>query len=269
MQSRFAVLLFAALSLPVLGSAQTAAQTWKHDNRIGPPTAKPLVPKNSANPEPGGTVSVHELSIPEKARKSFEKGTRLLAAGKAEASIAEFKQAIEAFHSYYEAYYQLGTAQVYLGLAKDAEDAFNKSIQLSDGRFAMPYFGLSMILCHDNNFGEGDTLAKTGLSLSPDSLIGRFSLSWAELGLGRLNVAEKNLREIVQRKPDFPEAHLLLLEIHRRESNLPELVDDIEAYLKLDSTSQTSVQLQALRDIAVHTLQQSGNPPLTAANTKP
>ena len=264
MQSKFAVGLLAVLSLPLLGSAQT----WTHDDRIGSPSFEPRI-ANPANREPGYTVSVRELSIPEKARKSFEKGTRMLAAGDAEASIAEFRRAIAAFQSYYEAYYHMGTAQVYLGLAQEAEDAFQKSIQLSDGRFAMPYFGLSMILCHEKNFGEGDTLAKTGLSLDPDSLMGRFSLSWAEMGLGRLGVAEKNLRDILQRRPNFPEARLMLLEIHRRQRSVPDMIDDIEGYLKLDSTSPTSVQLRALREIALRTMAQSDNPPLAAAATKP
>ena len=263
MQSRSAVVLLAVLSLPFLSSAQT----WKQGERLGP-SSEPLV-ANAVQPPRGDTVSIRELSIPEKARKSFEKGTRILVAGNAEASIEEFKRAISAFPSYYEAYYQMGAAQVYLGFAHEAEDAFNKSIQLSDGRFAMPYFGLSMVLCHENNFAEGDTLAKTGLSLAPDSLIGQFSLSWAELGLGRLSVAEKTLRDILQRKPNFTEARLLLLEVHRRQMSLPELVDDIEAYLKLDSTSSTSAQLCVLRDAALRALAQAGNPSLVPVNSKP
>lgn len=264
MQSRFAVVLLVVVSLPFLSSAQT----WNRGDRPPlQPSESPIV--NPPKGEPGDTVSVRDLIIPEKARRSFEKGTRMLAAGDAEASIAEFKRAISAFHNYYEAYYQMGTAQVFLGLPQEAEDAFNKSIQLSDGRFAMPYFGLSMVLCHENNFGEGDTLAKTGLSLSPNSLIGQFSLGWAELGLGRLTLAEKTLHEVLQRKPNFPEARLLLLEIHRRQSSLPELVDDIEAYLKLDTTSPTSVQLRALRELALHALMQSGNLPPVPPPPKP
>ena len=88
-------------------------------------------------------MSVRQLGIPEKARKSFEKGTQLLLRGNAARSIPEFKRAIVEYPSYYEAYYQLGTAQLELGLGQDAADAFTKSIQLSAGTFARSYFALS------------------------------------------------------------------------------------------------------------------------------
>jgi tetratricopeptide (TPR) repeat protein len=163
----------------------------------------------------------------------------------------------------------LGRAQFDVGSVQDATAAFSKSIQLSDGRFAQPYFGLALVLCQENHFAEADTAAKSGLSLEPDSLIGRLSLSWAELGLGRLESAEKTLREVLQHKTDFRQARLLLVEVHRREHKLPDLIEDIEAYLKIDSTSTTSAQLRQLRDDTLRTLAQSDNKPVAMARTQP
>lgn len=217
----------------------------------------------------GISVSVRELSIPGKARKSFEKGIQLLAGGNAAGSIAEFTRAIAQYPSFYEAYYQLGAAQLNLGLGQDAADAFSKSIQVSDGRFAPPYFALSMVLSHESNFAEGDTLAKVGLSLEPGSLIGQFSLAWAELGLGHMGFAEKTLRGVLQRNPDFREARLLLLQAHHQQNNLPALIEDVEAYLKLDSDSAMSTRLRTAREDALRTLAQPSGKPLVAANAQP
>jgi tetratricopeptide (TPR) repeat protein len=222
-----------------------------------------------ANKKAGATVSLRELSIPGKARNAFEKGIRLLLRKDAAGSAVEFKRAIASYSSYYEAYYELGTAQLDLGHDGEAAEAFTKSIKLSDGRFALPYFALGMVLCHERNFAEADTVAKTGLSLEPDSLFGKYSLGWAELGLGRLVVAEKAAREILQRKADFAQGHLLLIEVHRRENNLPALIEDVEAYLKLDASSPKSAQLRALREEAAHALAKSENKPAVVASAQP
>src|SRR5882672_1082202 len=58
------------------------------------------------------TVSLRELSVPDKARKAFSRGTQLFAARDWTASIAEFQKAIKAFGDLYEAYYKIGIAQL-------------------------------------------------------------------------------------------------------------------------------------------------------------
>jgi tetratricopeptide (TPR) repeat protein len=261
--SRFFALVLAGLFAPSLVPAQTSSSSYRSEalSEGALSGERDLIAAN--------TVSVRELSIPEKARRSFQKGTLLLAAGNSTGSIVEFKRAIAAYHSYYEAYYQLGEAQLTAGSSQEATDAFSKSIELSGGRFARAYFALSLMLSHDKNFAEAGTLAKTGLSLEPGSLLGQFSLSWAEMGLGRTASAEKILREVLQRKQDFREARLLLTEIHRRQNNFPELLSDVDAYLKLDSTSPASAQLRTLRDYALQSLGQPGNKTSVATNTQP
>lgn len=248
MQSRLLALLFTALFTPILLSAQTWAATA--------PNSPTDASTGSVISTERYTISVRELSVPEKARKSFDKGTRLLDGGNAAASIPEFQRAVADYRFFAEAYYQMGRAQMALGQAQDATDAFSKAIEASDGRFALPYFALSMLLCQQDKFAEGDTVAKTGLSLEPNSLTGQFSLGWAELGLGRVAVAEKTVREVLRRKADFRQARLLLVEIHRRTKNFPELLTDIEAYLKLDSASPVSARLRTLRDSARQSLTQ-------------
>ena len=249
MRSRLVALLFSALFTPFILSAQTWVQTF--------PNTSVDDSTNMVSSADRYTISVRELSVPQTARKSFDKGTRLLDGGNPAASIPEFQRAVAEYHFFAEAYYQLGRAQMTLGLAQDATEAFSKAIEASDGRFALPYFALSMLLCQQDKFAEGDTVAKTGLSLDPGSLTGQFSLGWAELGLGRVAIAEKTVREVLRRKANFRQARLLLVEIHRRTKDFPELLTDIEAYLKLDSSSPTSARLRALRESTLQSLAQS------------
>lgn len=261
MQSRLAALFFTALFTPLLLSAQTWVQTIPNSPADG--SANSMISTDRY------TISVRELSVPQKARKSFDKGTRLLDGGNAAASIPEFQRAVADYRFFAEAYYQMGRAQMSLGLAEDASDAFSKAIEASDGRFALPYFALSMLLCQQDKFAEGDTVAKTGLSLDPNSLTGQFSLGWAELGLGRVAVAEKTVREVLRRKADFRQARLLLVEIHRRTKDFPELLTDIEAYLKLDGSSPTSARLRTLRDSARQSLARSVSESTLAGQVQP
>jgi tetratricopeptide (TPR) repeat protein len=219
--------------------------------------------------EGSATVSVHELRIPGKARKAFEKGLERQAKKDAAGSIAEFERAIAAYPSYYEAYFKLGTAQLDLGRGSEATEAFRKAIELSEGHYAMAYFALGMVLCNGNNFAEAETLARTGLSLDPASTAGAFALAWAEFGLNRLADAERDTQDLLRRRPDFPEARLLMAEIHRRENNLPALVEDLDGYLKLDGTSPKSAQLRALRDDVARSLMPAEKKPAVIASVKP
>jgi len=265
----------AVLFIPFLGSAQNPdhRQDSSLDNETSRGVATralpPTSPREAPRTVPGDTVSVHELSIPGKARKAFDKGVRLRMKNDAAGSIAEFQRAVEAYPSYYEAYYQIGNAQLDLEHGGEAAAAFSSAIRVSDGQFAKGYFALALVLCKEGNFSEADTLAKTGLSLEPSATLGELALGWAELGLGRLSIAEKALREALAQKADVREARLLLLETHRRESKLPELVEDVDAYLKLDASSAMSGQLRKLRDEAQARMGKTDDKGAIVARTQP
>src|SRR5258707_1128774 len=92
-------------------------------------------------------VSVHQLSIPSKARKSFDKGNRFVSERNPAAGISEYQQAIKEFPGFYEAYYKIGIAEIDREHGPEAEAAFRKAIELSEGKFAPALSGLSLVLC--------------------------------------------------------------------------------------------------------------------------
>ena len=110
-------------------------------------TLRKAKPAASAVERAGYTVSVHDLKVPGKARHEFAKGMERLQKNDAEGSLGHFKEAADAFPNYYEAYYQIGVANLELRRGDEAEQALQRSIDLSGGGYAEPQFALGALLC--------------------------------------------------------------------------------------------------------------------------
>jgi DNA-binding SARP family transcriptional activator len=83
----------------------------------------------------------------------------------------------------------------------------------------------------------------------------------------RLAEAERCARQTLVSKPDFAEAYLQLAEIHLRQSNASAVVEDLDAYLKLDPDSPRSVRARSVREDAQRALlQRDANAVVAAAN---
>jgi tetratricopeptide (TPR) repeat protein len=219
---RTSLLLFACLSVPVHSSAQTQQSTY--------------------------AVSVRELSIPPKALRAFEQGMELLAKKDPAGSLPHFQRAISEYAGYFEAYDRIGAAELKLWHVPEAEQAFRKAIDVSGGQFAHPLLALGAILDEQKNFAEAESVSRKGLGLDPESWTGRYYLALALFGLNRMIEAEENVREALRRKADFPEAHLLLADIHRRKEDYPALVKDLDEYLKLAPDGPANARVKAIRE---------------------
>src|SRR5262249_22276688 len=221
-------------------------ETIEVDSQVDPLVLR--LRRNESTASSGSAmVSVRELSIPEKARKAFRKGNQRLAAKDSAGSIMEFPPAITVFPNYYEAYYKLGIAHLDLQQADEGETAFRKAIELSAGRYAPALSGLSLILCVEKWLVEAESLARRGVDLDPTDATGNYALASALYMTNRLPEAEKNARKAVTFKPNFAEAYLLLAQIHLQQSNASAVVEDLDAYLKLDSDSPRSAKVKAVR----------------------
>jgi tetratricopeptide (TPR) repeat protein len=207
-------------------------------------------------------VSVRELKIPHKALHAYAQGIECLAKKDAAGSLPHFQRAIAAFPDYYEAYDRIGAADLRLWRIPEAEQAFRKSIELSGGRFAHPLLALGAILDDQERFAEAEEVTRKGLNLAPDSWSGSFYLGMALLGLNRLEEAEQNVREALRLKTDFPEAQLLLADIHGRKKDYRSVVNDLDEYLRIAPNGPASAGARALRESAQHFI--VGSPSTTA-----
>jgi tetratricopeptide (TPR) repeat protein len=200
--------------------------------------------------QPSNEVSVRELLIPPKALRAFEQGLELLAKKDPAGSLQHFQRAISEYEGYYEAYDRIGAAELKLWQVPEAEQAFRKSIDVSGGQYAHPLLALGAILDTQRKFAEAMAVIRKGLDLEPDSWTGHYYQGMAFFGLDRLEEAEKSLREALRLKTDFPEAHLLLADIHSREEDYSSLLGDLNEYLRLAPNGPASERVKALRESA-------------------
>jgi tetratricopeptide (TPR) repeat protein len=110
---------------------------------------------SSSSPINDNVVSVQELRSPGKLQKAFDKGAKLLLKGDAAASIAYFDRAIAKDPSYYRAYYDKGLAHFRLGHTTEAEQAFQKTIDVTRGGYAPADFLMGVILCQNAAVSAG------------------------------------------------------------------------------------------------------------------
>ncbi len=188
-------------------------------------------------------VSVQDLKLAGKGHAAFDKGSRLLEKGDTAGSIAYLERAVSESPEHYKAYYDLGVARFRLGQLAEAEQAFQKAIDLTGGGFAAPQFGLGAILCQKKEFLLAETILQRGIELESGSAIGKYYLAWAQFGLNRLVEAERSAEQALVRNANLAEAYSLLARIHQRQRNAPAVARDLEVYLKLDTHKEFARRL--------------------------
>lgn len=193
-------------------------------------------------------VSIRELSIPGKARNAFDKGVQQLKLKDWAGGALQFQRAVNSFPTFYEAYDLLGTAELAMHRWGDAEAAFRKSIELSHDSYAPPHFGLGLTLCmNQRRFADAEAVIREGLDLDPADATGQFALAWVLYTVARFAEAEQSARQAILYRSTFPEPYLLLGQIHRQQSNFAAEIDDLNGYLKLDSSSPRSERARSAR----------------------
>jgi tetratricopeptide (TPR) repeat protein len=170
-------------------------------------------------------VSVQELRMAGKGQKNFDKGSHLLLKGDTSASIIYLERSIADYPEHYKAYYDLGVAHFRLGHIAEALQAFQKSIDLTSGKFAPPQFGMAAILCQKQDFAQAERILERGLELEPGSAIGKYYLGWAQFALNHLVDAERNVQQALVRNANLAEVRALLETIHRRQAAVQSIAE--------------------------------------------
>jgi type IV pilus assembly protein PilF len=197
---------------------------------------------------------VRELSIPAKAHNAFREGIERLEQDDVPGGAAQFRRAIAAFPSYYEAHYQLGLAELRLGLQANAEQSFRKSVELSEGRYFSSQMALGALLCEQGRFAEAETAIRQALEQRNNSWLGQFYLARVLLGLGQLEEAAESAHEVILRNASLPEVYLVLADIHFRQNKQEALLNDLDEYLRLAPDTANSLEAKAIREKVWHAL---------------
>jgi tetratricopeptide (TPR) repeat protein len=213
----------------------------------------------------GHTVSVHELKVPGKARRAYEKGIELLQKKDAAGSLDQFKEATHAFPNYYEAYYQIGLANMELRRGNEAEQALQRAIDLSGGGYAEPEFALGALMCDRQAYADAERILRHAINVDASSWKGHLFLGQALFGQNRLAEAEKSAQEVLLRRPDIASAYIMLANIHIKKQEFILGIKDLDTFLALKPTGPTSDQARAVREAALRVvarLEQKATPPV-------
>jgi tetratricopeptide (TPR) repeat protein len=234
-------------------------QGYEHASTIAQvnffPSEVTLNVKSSRASAPGGSsysVSVRQLKIPTKAQDEFVRGLDRLAKGDPTGSLSHFNKAAAAYPDYYEAFYDIGVAEMRLHHQDKAMEAFQKSIDLSEGRYALPQFAYGLLLCQQRKPAEGERLIRSGLETDPDAPEGHLFLAIALLAQNRVDEAEKSVREALLRKPQYSDAYLVLSDLHGRRKDYQAQLQDLDTYLKLAPAAPGNEVARQTREAVRH-----------------
>jgi tetratricopeptide (TPR) repeat protein len=212
---------------------------------------KPIAKKQSSSPT--RTVSVHELSMPSKARDFMDSGLKHLYQEKnAQAALAEFQQALSLAPTYYEAAYQMAMAQLTLGNRSEAEASFRESILRSDKKYPQALVGLGGVLLDRGDVTDAEASIRQGLQIEPNLWLGHYELGRVLLLQKHFPDALSSAEQARTLAPTVPIVYRLLSNIHLAQKDFPALLADLETYITLDPDSPAGLRAKQLRDQLQH-----------------
>lgn len=206
----------------------------------------------------GNLVSAHELSMPQKARGLMETGKKKLYAQKnAAAALKDLQQAVTIAPSYYEAYCEIAVAYLTLGNREEATNNFKKSIEVSHDSYGDAEVGLGTLLVEKGDTQPGEQAVRRGVQLNPNSWMGFYEIGKLELNHDRIQPALEAAEHAKSLAPNVPVLYRLLANIHMRQQNYRAVLEDIDAYIKLDPDSPAGMRAKEMRqDISQKLAQQ-------------
>jgi tetratricopeptide (TPR) repeat protein len=168
---------------------------------------------------------------------------------------------VKAAPGFYEAYEVLGWAYQKSARAADAEDAFRKSIKVSNDKDAPADVGLGALLLDTQRLGEAEKILQQAVALDSKSWRAFYELGRAMLMQDKIPEALKNAEQAKQLEPRAPSVYKLLANIHIRLRDNAALLDDLDSYVKLDPSSPAGQRAKAMRDQLAKTIPAGAPPP--------
>jgi tetratricopeptide (TPR) repeat protein len=209
----------------------------------------------------GSTVNAAELTVPNNARKVYEKGLDSARNGKTEDARKYFEKAVQIYPKYTRAWFQLGSVLQKQGQNGDAFTAYTRATSI-DTRFLPPYLSLAVMASDARDWTEvvhltGHILDSDPLNHSNGYIVdfdasncteAYFYNAFANYKLKKLDDAEKSALKAEQRAnvgARYPQLHLLLAEIFAEKNNYSGAINEAQTYLELVPDAKDADQVRA------------------------
>jgi tetratricopeptide (TPR) repeat protein len=208
-----------------------------------------LQPIAKSQSSPGGAlIGAHELSMPQKARDLASSGKKKLYETKDfQGALEDLQQAVAKATDYYEAYYEIGVVYLSIGKPEESEKNFRKSIEISGDKYGESDIGLGTLMLNRGDSTNGEKAIRRGLELTPNSWLGHYELGRALLNQNRIVDAQKAAEQARSLSPNSAIVYRLLSNIHLSEKNYSALLEDLDAYIKIDPDSPAGARAKEMR----------------------
>jgi len=222
-----------------------------------------------SNVSAGSSISAHELSMPESARKLVDSGKKKLYGERNPVgALQDFQTAIAKAPGYYEAYYQIGMAYLSLQNSAETEKNLEKAVELSQKSYAAADLALAVLLLARRDTARGEPLLRRGLELDPNSWKGFWELGKLELYRNHLEPALEAAEKAKSLAPEQASVYRLLSLIHLRRKDYPSALADLDAYIRLDPDSSEGLTAKKIRADTEQLMEKSQPAPVATSKPK-
>jgi tetratricopeptide (TPR) repeat protein len=216
----------AAMPPNARGGNQLGAEPF--DTLLSPP-AQDLAP----NPQRGeGLVPVSQLRIPSKAMKEFTLAQKAYHSGDISGSTEHLQKALRIYPDFIEAHNALGLRFIQLGEYQQAIAEHELALSLAP-QLPEAHQDLSFALLVSNRLPEAEAEARQALHLDDQRVPARYVLGRAIIAQGR--ITPESVEMLRASENLFPDASLVLAQIHFVAGKPDQVVTELRHYLKAPS----------------------------------
>jgi tetratricopeptide (TPR) repeat protein len=165
--------------------------------------------KSDGSKGPGGTVTLANLNIPEKARKEFDNGAQAMDHGDLEGAVKHFEKATKIYPNYASAFNNLGVIAAQQKHFEAARTNFEKAVSLND-RLSDAYLNLSKLDLNQQKFQDAKQPLAKVLAMEPNNLEALLMMANCEVITGQNEAAiayARRIHELPHEK--FAASHLV------------------------------------------------------------
>jgi tetratricopeptide (TPR) repeat protein len=186
----------------------------------------------AASPHPGNAVSVGQLRIPSKAIKEFERSQKAFQSGDVHTSVEHLQKALRMYPDFIQAHNALGLRFIKLGEYQKALAEHQAALAL-DPRRVDTHQDISFALLLLNRNKEAEDEARQALDLDSQLVASRYLLGRALIARGR--ISSEGMEMLRQSEDAFPDASLVLAQIHFQLGHSDQVIAELRHYLKAPS----------------------------------
>jgi tetratricopeptide (TPR) repeat protein len=148
-----------------------------------------------SNKSPGGTVTLANLNVPEKARKEFDRGTEALDYSDLTEAAKHFEKAARIYPTYASAFNNLGVIAARQKDLKMARTYFEKAVSV-DTHLSDAYLNLGKLDLSEQKFQDAKQPLERALDIEPQNLEAMMMMANCELITGQNESAIAYARKI-------------------------------------------------------------------------